>query len=262
MELTKDLLDRTAQAGFPSEKSNAGYSGTTIARQSRSQQDYVRQYLQRGYKVEIKRGTKKITLYRFLLAKSLFDPEGLALEQLATLWELCVQLDRQVEVDRRFAEKYSKWLFTTFEYLAFLSTSTILPIRIEGTHNKEWVKRLEPLLPSEHAYFGYRKDDRIVKSYRLRLRNPLDPPKHVRRRRLMGVGYRDKGHLRNPAKDGPHWKDHKGLWHEENLDLPTGIILNTGVIENTEPGISANPPPPSLGDLITKEKLKKESIFS
>jgi hypothetical protein len=161
-----------------------------------------------GYRVIFKKGSKRITIYRFILAKIVHDPDGLGIEDLLALFELNVYLDRKSQTDEQFHEKYHLWLNTIDTFIEKLSQFKVFPIRLGQIDKLNLEKALVPFLPSSRAYFGYKKQPRIYDSYRILLRNPLKAPKKLPSKRYIGVGYRDKGSLKNTAIDGsPHWKE-------------------------------------------------------
>jgi len=185
--------------------------------------------LRGGYKVKFLKGTKQITILRFLVAKSVFDEEGLSIDNLLALNEVFVRLSEQALKDEEFGRKYGEWLFTISIYLAELNKQKAFPIRAERQYHDRIVDFLKPYLPSQRAYLGYRNDNKIVKSYRVILRNPLAPPQKIPPKRYIGVGYKDKGTKRDPAFDGtPNWKEvAMARTREELMYESTGFILQS-----------------------------------
>lgn len=161
-----------------------------------------------GYRVIYRTGTKRITLYRFFLAKLVYDEVGLGIDDLLTLYDLSQYLILKNDRDPEFQNKYGSWLITTFHVIRNIAEARNFPIR-PGIQSKQFMKDfLKPYLPSPQAYFGYKKNPKIIKSYSVKLRNPLPLQKAISQRRVIGVGYRDKGYRKDPAKDGsPHWKE-------------------------------------------------------
>jgi hypothetical protein len=125
------------------------------------------------------------------------------------MFELQVYLEKKAQTDSEFSSKFSLWLITTSKILAKIGTMREFPLRFPEDSRKILAKILLPLLPGPHAYHGQMKKERwIWDSYRVLLRNPLQPKKRLPPQPYIGVGYRDKGSLRDPAKDGsPHWKE-------------------------------------------------------
>jgi hypothetical protein len=164
--------------------------------------------LKGGYKVIYRAGSKRITILRFLLAKMVYDSDGLGLDEFLVSYDLFMYADGKCQSDQTFKEKYGDWLFTVSELLQQMSECRTFPIRPNRESREILGKFLVPLLPSQHAYFGYKKQTKIVNSFRIQFRNPLITPKAFPLKRYIGVGYRDKGHLKNKAVDGsPSWQD-------------------------------------------------------
>jgi hypothetical protein len=164
--------------------------------------------LKGGYKVIYRAGSKRITILRFLLAKMVYDSSGLGLEDFLVMYDLFMYADQKCQSDKHFEEKYGDWLFTVSGLLQQMSDQRVFPIRPDTESRTLLEKGLIPLLPSQHAYFGLKKQPRIWNSFRIQFRNPLITPKAFPLKRYIGVGYRDKGHLKNKAVDGsPSWQD-------------------------------------------------------
>jgi hypothetical protein len=161
-----------------------------------------------GYTVKILKGSKPITTYRFLLAKIVYDESGLSIDDLLALLEIHNRLEVQATKDKEFSSKYREWLITTTGLVRILCSQVTFPIRVDGKFQKTVVEHLKPYLPSLRAFEGYRKDQRIVRGYRIILRNPLLPPKKLPPKAFIGVGPKDKGSKREPATDGsPSWQE-------------------------------------------------------
>ena len=64
-----------------------------------------------GYKVRIRQGVKKMTLFRFLLAKVFYGGSGLHLDEFIVLFELYYSLLE--EKDPSFVRKYEDWFSKT-----------------------------------------------------------------------------------------------------------------------------------------------------
>jgi len=65
-------------------------------------QQALEKQLSGGYKVKFLKGTKQITILRFLVAKSVFDEEGLSIDNLLALNEVFVRLTEQAQRDAEF----------------------------------------------------------------------------------------------------------------------------------------------------------------
>lgn len=162
-----------------------------------------------GYKVKFRTGTKLITIFRFLLAKSVYDAEdGLRLDEYLALMEAYLRL-REAR-DPTFLEKYGEWLITIQPFIASLAEVKTFPL-LPKKRSPELERALSPLLPSASAYFGYKRNPTIRQGFVISVRNPFIPPSKLPPPRFIGVGYKDKGTRRDPAKDGsPRWQDVAG----------------------------------------------------
>lgn len=154
-----------------------------------------------------KKGIKRITIYRFLIAKLVHDPDGLSIEDSLALYELNLYLNRKTEKDQTFSNKYGLWLITTNSLIERISEIRVFPFKLRENDRTNLERALTPFLPSSRAFFGYMKQPRIRNSYEIHLRNPLFRPKKYEKP-YIGVGYRDKGSRRDKARDGsPDWKE-------------------------------------------------------
>jgi len=182
--------------------------------------------LQNGFQVKFRRNIKLTTIIRFLLAKLVFDPEGLHIEDFLALYEAVNKgLDHR---DPHFQQKWKNWLITVLSLLNKVGQSRIWPLRATAI-SSELVRGLVPYLPSPSAYYGYKKNHDIAAGYVLQIRNPLLPVPKTPPPRYLGVGYKDKGTRRDPAVDGTFpWQYYAGdrtkfgeeptLWEDLSLE--------------------------------------------
>lgn len=162
------------------------------------------QHLRGGYVVKIKKGTKQITLLRNLLAGVLYQPGGGSIEDFLVIFEVLERCSEKTLSDTQFAEKYSEWLITVQNVLVEWQVKSF-PFIPRNT--KKYEEILRPFLPSRQAYFGWVNNPARGTSVSIVLRSQLSPPK-IKPKRFIGVGYKDKGSRRNPAKDGsPSWQE-------------------------------------------------------
>lgn len=169
--------------------------------------------LKRGvYTLKIKKGIKKKDLFRFLLAKMLYErEEGLHLDEFLVLWELYLQLLEVQSKDPSFREKYEDFFRNSFLFFRELGSQKEFPIRIEEQENLQYLERLskvlEPMLPTRPAYFGLKGQKNLKSGFSLVFADELLSRKIPEGRRI-GVGYRDKGSRRDLAFDGsPDWRE-------------------------------------------------------
>lgn len=162
-----------------------------------------------GYTVKLKKGVKRITLFRFLLAKLLYDSdeEGLHLDEFAVLVNLFYDL---LEVqDPTFVEKYREHLNRLIPLFADLGKARNFPLRlyVRDKPFSELVKYVGPILPTQNSYYGLRGNRDLRMSFYISFNDTLRPTQ-FRAPRFVGVGYRDKGTRRDNALDGsPSWQE-------------------------------------------------------
>jgi hypothetical protein len=159
-----------------------------------------------GYKVKFRSGQKLITIFRFLLAKVVYDTEdGLRLDEYLALMEAYLRL--RTHKDPTFLEKYGEWLITIQPFIASLAEVKVYPL-VPKKRSPELERVLAPLLPGPSAYYGYKGNPSIRQGFTITVRNPFIPPAKLPPPRFIGVGYKDKGTRRNTAVDGsPRWQD-------------------------------------------------------
>lgn len=170
-------------------------------------------FLRKGaYKLKIKKGIRKKDLFRFLLAKMLYErEEGLHLDEFLVLWELYLQLLEVQSKDPSFKEKYGTFFKNSFIFFRELGSQKEFPVRIEEQGNLQYLERiakvLEPMLPTRSAYFGLKGQKNLKSGFSIVFESEL-LLRRVPEGRRIGVGYRDKGSRRDPAFDGsPDWRE-------------------------------------------------------
>lgn len=162
---------------------------------------------QRGYTMKIKKGTKRVTLFKFLLSKLLFDENGLHLDEYIVLHEL--YFDFLDNGDPNFVSKYGRTLERSREFFQTLSEVSDFPVHWVRSCNVEdaMIKHFGVFALSKHAYFGMRGNRDIRNSFRISF-NDAVLPQRLPPKRFIGVGYKDKGSRREPALDGsPGWEE-------------------------------------------------------
>lgn len=158
-----------------------------------------------GYRVKVKRGIKKITLFRFLTAKLLYEESGIHLDEFIILFEL--YSDLMASNDPGFNRKYEEWFIQTSNFFNVVTKNQNFPCRIQNKAKREELAQwMKPVLPSKSAYFGLKGQRNIRNSFVLQLNDTL-PPQRVPPKSYIGVGYRDKG-TRKESHDGrPSWQE-------------------------------------------------------
>lgn len=160
----------------------------------------------RGYKMIFKKGTKQMTLLRFLLAKVVYGLDGLSLEEYLGLYHLFYDLTESKSKDLFFLSKYQPWLERVEVVLRKMAGTKIFPVIPQDETKKIIEKLLEEHLPTPRAFYGLSGQRELRQSFRLVLNDTLMPRK-VLPQRFIGVGYKDKGTRRDLALDGnPSWQ--------------------------------------------------------
>jgi len=161
--------------------------------------------IKRGYKMIIKKGTNRVVLLRFLLAKLVHAVEGLSLEEYLCLYHLFYDLTENR--DPIFLSKYSVQLEKVAHLLERMRGVSVYPVIFREPTVKKVREFLLDFIPSAREYFGLAGQRNLRQSYRIVLNDTLIP-KRCPPVRYIGVGYKDKGTRRNSATNGsPGWQE-------------------------------------------------------
>jgi len=161
--------------------------------------------IKRGYKMIIKKGTNRMVLLRFLLAKLVYSVEGLSLEEYLCLYHLYYDI---TEIrDPIFWTKYKEKLERVGLLLEKLGGVTVFPVIFRAPTVEKVRATFQDIIPSAREYYGLSGQRDLRQSFRLVLNDSL-VPKRCPPVRFIGVGYKDKGTRRDTAIDGsPGWKE-------------------------------------------------------
>jgi len=160
--------------------------------------------IKRGYKMFIKKGTNRVTLLRFLLAKLVYSSGGLSLDEYLCLFHIYYDLTEMN--DPLFKQKYDIFLERVGLLLSEISGERSFPVQTLTDAEVDFEFFLGNF-PTKREYFGLAGQRDLKRSFRLVLNDTLVPQKKLLVR-YIGVGYKDKGTRRNPAEDGsPGWKE-------------------------------------------------------
>lgn len=158
------------------------------------------------YRVKYRQGLKKITLFRNLLAKLVFEKVGI--DEIIVIFDLFDQLIVESETKEDFDRKYGAWLITCYALLNQINPQ-VYPFSMTSGQRAEWAENLKPLLPSHRALSSWAGNPinhdpfRVIIDLQLKVRKPSSFK--------IGKGYTDKGTARNPATDGtPRWQEVAG----------------------------------------------------
>jgi len=163
------------------------------------------------YHLKIKGNFRRMTLFRFFLAKLLYDKEeGLHFDEFVVMWEIFQEILDQADHDEIYAKKYENFLFESYFLFQALNFQHEFPIRVDESDPETYenlLQKLGPILPTRSAYFGLKGQKGLRSGYSIVFDSDL-PLRSLTEQRRIGVGYRDKGSRRNPALDGsPDWRE-------------------------------------------------------
>jgi hypothetical protein len=164
--------------------------------------------IQKGFKMKIRKGTKRMTLFRYLLSKLLYDSGGLHLDEYLCLFELYLQFFESK--DPVFISKYGQDLVNITGFIQNLGEQRDFPIhwtRESTSEEIEYAQSFGTLSLTHDGYFGMRGNRDIKSCFRISLEDSLSPQRFPPQR-FIGVGYRDKGSRRELQIDGsPSWQE-------------------------------------------------------
>jgi hypothetical protein len=161
-----------------------------------------------NFRVRYLKTTKQITLLRNILASIVYEPSGLKFSDCLVLYDLLPQMLEKSDKDQQFNKKYGSKLIIAYELIKEKLNPTIFPYKPKKDVVTEIKDKLYGFIPSESAYFGWSRNPLREQSYEvIPVSLKLRLPKRKVNKSYIGVGYRDKGYLKNPSKDGsPGWK--------------------------------------------------------
>ena len=158
------------------------------------------------YTVTIKRGTKRITLQRFLVSKIAYGKD-FSLEELSALFNNQLWLQQKSKTDVNFSKKFGSDLESLTKILKESNFSRGLT-QGSVTSLRRKVKSLEWdfLIPQRNflSVESYLRNSLVI-----RWRNPVGvKTKDLPPEKYIGKGYRDKGTAKNPSIDAsPSWQE-------------------------------------------------------
>lgn len=225
--------DTTLATGEPPTRSNLRQS----TRPCTSDPYDVRVRVLKGYKMIIKKGTKRVTLLRFLLSKMLFGQAGVSLEEYLCIFHLYYDLTEVSE--RHFVEKHESNLEKVGQLLSKLSGNRVFPLVLSEGSKVQMESLLEDYLPTRREYFGLAGQRELGLSFRLILSDTL-VPQRLPPKAYIGVGYKDKGTRRDTSVDGsPGWRE-VGSWfanrerEAEELDSSTTSLAQREKVDGLQ----------------------------
>lgn len=143
---------------------------------------------------------------RYIVSKWFFEEGEVHLEDWLAVQSLYFGMWLQLDSDQVFRNRYerdlsqSHWFFEELGKIEFFPRS----FNKEFLENQTVLENL-PILLTKHQYFGLKYQKNGGPKILIKPKTPARLKKFSKR--FMGVGYRDKGSLKDKAFDGsPHWK--------------------------------------------------------
>lgn len=171
----------------------------------------------KGFKVMIDRRFSQMISLRYFLSKFVYEPEeGLHLEEWLALQSLYYEFWLKLEADDLFATKYVKDFSLSHWFVEGIGKAIEFPAKIAENLEDVDLSTSVPLLLTQWQYFGLKEQGGPSA---ILIFHDQSKKRTAKRKRQMGVGYRDKGSRRDTAVDGnPHWKEvYKFLCSKEEL---------------------------------------------
>lgn len=172
---------------------------------------------------------KRISLQRYLISKIVHEAEKVGPSDILCLYDNQIWLEKKCLSDFDFSKKFEKSL----EEISFL----LKEINLSQGLSRQAVLRLSQKLKFQLEQFIL--PQRNYPAFKTRFsglfslvaaEQPGKPNKQIPPKRLIGVGYRDKGNLPNLATDGsPSWQEVAS--HEGQLKMTIVRIENAKTFE-------------------------------
>jgi hypothetical protein len=160
--------------------------------------------IRKGYKMVIHKGTNRMVLLRFLLAKLIYAKEGLSIEEYLCIYHIFYDL--MESTDPLLIQKHSTFLERVSKVLLMMKDIKVFPVHTTEAGEYEILRYIEDFIPTPRQYFGLAGQRDLRRSFSLVLNDSI-VPKAPQPKRFIGVGYKDKGTCRDPAYNGsPGWQ--------------------------------------------------------
>jgi hypothetical protein len=197
--------------------------------------------------VKYSRSLKRISLQRFLISKIVYEKEKVSLDDVFALYDNQVWLERKCFTDFYFSEKFGNSLEELSSILKEANLSRGLTNQTLSTVSEKCKIKIQGFLVPKRNYPDFKR--RFCGLFSIRtLPPPSEANKHIPQKRFIGIGYRDKGTAKEPAKDGsPSWQDIASRGGQ--IKLGKEMIRNARTITDIARGFEV------LG-LISQEELR------
>jgi len=158
--------------------------------------------------VKYSRKVKRVTLQRFLVTKIVLEPERVRIpEEILVLYDNQLWLEKKCLSDPDFNKKFGSSLEDLSKILKEVNFSRGLSLQTLRMLSQKLRNQLGCFLIPDRNYQGTKS--RFSGLFQLRAaQQPGVPNKTLPPKRQIGIGYRDKGTLKDLAKDGsPSWQE-------------------------------------------------------
>jgi len=158
--------------------------------------------------VKYSRKIKRVTLQRFLVTKVVLETEKVKIpEEILVLYDNQLWLEKKCSSDPDFKKKFGSSLEVLSKILKEINFSRGLSLQTLRLVSQKFRNQLECFLIPLRNYQSTKS--RFSGLFQLReAQQPGIPKKNLPPKRQIGIGYRDKGTLKDLAKDGsPSWQE-------------------------------------------------------
>lgn len=157
--------------------------------------------------VQIRKGTKRITLQRFLTSKIAYKGEDFTEIELAAMFHNQLWLQTKCQTDRNFNQKFGTDLESLSKILRTSNFSRGLTSGSITSMRKQLLALTWDFLIPQRNFSTV--ESRVKNSIITKWRKPQGvPTKELPPEKYIGKGYRDKGTARNPSTDAnPEWQE-------------------------------------------------------
>lgn len=153
------------------------------------------------------RRLRRISLQRFLISKIIYEPDKVSPGDLHAIYDNQMWLERKCSSDFDFSRKFGRSLEDLSALLKEINLSRGLTDRAILQLSQKAKGTLGGFIVPRRNYPDFKK--RFSGLFHVRtLKSPQDANRSLPPKRVIGIGYRDKGTARDPARDGsPSWQE-------------------------------------------------------
>lgn len=157
--------------------------------------------------VKYSRRLKRISLQRYLTSKIAYEMDKITMYDLFALYDNQIWLESKCSSDIDFSNKFGRSLEDLSVIMKESNLSRGLNSQVLTRMSTTVKKDLHGFIVPLRNYPSFKKRFSGLFSVRT-LKPPEVANRHIPPKRVIGIGYRDKGTARDPAKDGsPSWQE-------------------------------------------------------